>query len=168
MIFKFKNLKIFKMNLQISASRNVDEQTEPSFHLNISASRNVDGRIVHLNIWTYNINSIRNKVAIINDLLDKHNIDILFVTETKITKNLEADVEKQLHRNYKVIWNSNQKKYHHGTAFIYSKFLKVELLQNFLPKSNAMRLNITNTKHNRIMSKVESNVLNEDIEKAHK
>lgn len=123
---------------------------------------------MQLNIWTYNINSIRNKMDAINQLLDKHNIDILFVTETKIMQKHEPDVEKLLNSKYCVIWNSNKNKYHHGTAFIYSKVLDISVIQNYLPNIPTTRLNILNTKHKKILSETPFEKIREDIEKAHK
>ena len=45
-----------------------------------------------MKIWTYNINGLRNKTDIVKSLLEKHNIDILFLTETKIKPELEPSI----------------------------------------------------------------------------
>lgn len=85
----------------------------------------------HLNIWTWNINGIRNKVELVNNLLLKHNIDILLLTETKITSKFENILT--FLDGYDCLWNSNKNSYHHGIAFIYRKELKIEVLNNILP-----------------------------------
>lgn len=84
-----------------------------------------------LNVWTFNINSVRNKIDFVDKLLIKHDIDILLLTETKIQQKLESELK--FHFNYNCIWNSNKNSYHHGVAFLYKKTLQIELLSNFLP-----------------------------------
>ena len=84
-----------------------------------------------LNVWTFNINSIRNKMDLVDKLLIKHDIDILFLTETKIQPKLEAELN--FHPDYICFWNNNKNSYHHGTCFIYRKTLQIELLSDFLP-----------------------------------
>lgn len=84
-----------------------------------------------LKIWTFNINSVRNKMDIVNALLLKHDIDILFLTETKIQPKLEAELK--FNSGYKTIWNSNKNSYHHGVCFICKTTLQIELLSDFLP-----------------------------------
>lgn len=84
-----------------------------------------------LNVWTFNINSVRNKMDLVNKLLIKHDIDILFLTETKIQPKLESELK--FHFAYNYFWNSNKNSYHHGVCFIYRKTLQIELLSDFLP-----------------------------------
>ncbi len=86
---------------------------------------------MQLNIWTWNVNGIKNKINLVRQLLLKHNIDILFLTETKIQKKDEYIIFE----NYKCIWNSNQNSYYHGVAFIYKSHLNIELINNILPHS---------------------------------
>lgn len=86
-----------------------------------------------LHIWTFNINSIKNKVDIINNLLIKHDIDVLLVTETKIKHQDSTNIQ---FKNYHCLWNSNKTSYHHGIVFIYKKSLQIELLYNQLPEIN--------------------------------
>jgi len=88
-------------------------------------------RLNTLKIWTWNINSVRAKIDLVDKLLLKHDIDILFLTETKIQPKLESELK--FHDNYSCIWNSNKNSYHHGTCFIYKKTLQIELLSDFLP-----------------------------------
>jgi exodeoxyribonuclease III len=83
-----------------------------------------------INIWTWNVNGIKNKTKLIQNLLLEHNIDILFVTETKIKPSIEATLHFD---NYKCIWNSNKNTSFHGVCFIYKSILKLELIDNFLP-----------------------------------
>ena len=84
-----------------------------------------------LNVWTFNINSVRNKMNLVDALLIKHDIDILFLTETKIQPKLEAELK--FHSSYKCLWSSNKNSYHHGVCFVYKNTLQIELLSNFLP-----------------------------------
>lgn len=84
-----------------------------------------------LNIWTWNINSVRKKIELVDKLLIKHNIDVLLLTETKIQPKLENELI--FHENYNCIWNSNKNTYHHGVAFVYKKTLNIEILSNVLP-----------------------------------
>jgi exodeoxyribonuclease III len=84
-----------------------------------------------LNVWTFNINSVRTKMDVVDKLLIKHDIDILLLTETKIQPKLEAELK--FHSNYACFWNSNKNSYHHGVCFIYKTTLNIELLSDFLP-----------------------------------
>lgn len=138
--------------------------------------------LTHLNIWTWNINSIRNKIELVNDLLVKHNIDILLLTETKITAKLESDLS--FVAGYKVIWNSNKNSYHHGIAFVYRQELPIEVLNTILPVSQNLTEKIVNndpvdfvkqskqnaldnnSKNYAIIKKYEDNI-DTDIVKAH-
>jgi len=88
-----------------------------------------------VNIFTYNINSIKNKTDIINNLLTTHNIDILFVTETKIKQIHESSLK--FNEQYNVIFNSNKTSHWHGVAFLYKKALfDAEVLYDYLPIIN--------------------------------
>ena len=99
-----------------------------------------------MKIWTYNINGLRNKTDIVKSLLEKHNIDILFLTETKIkpelepsiaqifsleNKNKEKETEKK-EQKYNIIFNSNKRNSYHGVAFLYKAELNVKLVSNKL------------------------------------
>lgn len=83
----------------------------------------------HLNIWTWNINCIKKKSKLVKDLLIKHDIDILFITESKIQPKDECFVFD----NYKIIYNSNKTSYYHGVMFIYKNHLNITLLNTILP-----------------------------------
>ena len=98
--------------------------------LSLKVVKEIDEKNI-LNIWTWNVNSVRNKIALVDALLIKHNIDILLLTETKIQVKHENDIK--FHEDYTCIWNSNKKTYHHGVAFVYKKSLNIELLNNVLP-----------------------------------
>lgn len=84
--------------------------------------------MVEIKVWTWNVNSIRKKVALVNRLLIKENIDILVVTETKIQENNIPEVESQINPFYQVFWNCNKNNFWHGIAVIHKKELKPELL----------------------------------------
>lgn len=136
----------------------------------------------NLNIWTWNINSVRTKIDRVNALLVKHNIDILLLTETKITTKMENDLI--FRDGYDCIWNSNKNSYHHGIAFIYRKELTIDMLNNILPIREKIGIkeekedveqfinkskqnNLSNkSKNYNIISKYEGNIT-ADIEKAH-
>ena len=85
-----------------------------------------------LNVWTWNINCIKNKIDKINQLLILHNIDILCVTETKI---LTKD-ENIIFDNYTCIWNSNKTSNYHGIVMIYKSHLNIITVNNILPQYN--------------------------------
>lgn len=87
-----------------------------------------------MNVWTWNVNSIRSKVHLVNTLLTKHNIDILLLTETKIKPSHEAELNKSIIPNYGVIWNSNKISYYHGIAVIYKKTINISLICDYLPR----------------------------------
>jgi len=80
-----------------------------------------------LNIWTWNINCILNKIKLVNDLLLKHDIDILLITETKIQE------ENISFKNYTCLWNNNQLDNYHGIVFIYKSHFNISVLNNILP-----------------------------------
>lgn len=89
----------------------------------------------NIRIWTWNVNSIRNKLALVHQCLIKHNIDLLVVTETKITSNLESELSIP---GYTIIWNSNRRTSHHGVAIIYKPHLNVQLIGNLLPSTHTI------------------------------
>ena len=73
---------------------------------------------MNLNIWTWNINCIRGKTKLVTNLLLLHDIDILFITETKIMDNENITFD-----NYTWFFNSNKTSNYHGVAFVYKKHL---------------------------------------------
>lgn len=97
--------------------------------INLERLKNERNKI--LNVYTWNINSVRNKMKLVDALLIKHDIDILLLTETKIQPKLESELK--FHDNYQCLWNSNKNSYFHGTCFVYKKTLQIELLSDFLP-----------------------------------
>jgi len=115
-----------------------------------------------LKIWTFNINSVRKKIDIVDNLLLKYDIDILLLTETKIQPKLESELK--FHPNYKIIWNSNKNSYYHGVAFVYKNTLDIELLSNFLPSYSITEYDGTDNIN--IINKYKDNIPIE-IEKAH-
>ena len=124
-----------------------------------------------MNIWTWNVNSIRNKMDLVNDLLNRYNIDILVVTETKIQSNRESSLAALINPNYKVLWNSNKISYYHGTALIYKKNIKVTLVANYLPRSvSTVDMNLCGKKNKKIImeSLQNTNQLTTDCTNAHK
>ncbi len=86
-----------------------------------------------VSIWTWNVNSIRKKVDLVNNLLTKYKIDILVVTETKIKPKDESSLE--FNKEYDVIYNSNTNSCWHGICIIYKRnlFNKVKVLYRHLP-----------------------------------
>ena len=98
----------------------------------------ISGHMGNINVWTWNVNSIKNKVELVNQLLLKHQIDILLLTETKITSKTEAILK--FCDGYSCIWNSNLNSYHHGIALIYRSTLNIELLGNILPHEGDLGL----------------------------
>jgi exodeoxyribonuclease-3 len=88
----------------------------------------------NMNIWTWNVNSIRSKIGEVNALLKRHNIDILVLTETKIKPDHEMGVSQQLDTNYSYLWNSNKTSYYHGVGIIYRKELDVSVISTMLPR----------------------------------
>lgn len=126
--------------------------------------------IVHnntLKIWTWNINSVRNKMDLVDKLLIKHDIDILFLTETKIQPKLETELN--FNDSYHTIWNSNKNSYHHGVCFIYKRTLQIELLSDFLPlyiHEDDVKSKVKITKNTDIIEE-QRLCMNEIIEKAH-
>lgn len=117
-----------------------------------------------LNIWTWNINSVRNKVSAVNQLLIKHDIDILLLTETKINVKHESTIVFDNH--YKWIWHSNQKSYYHGVVFIYKKHLNVTLLTKILPETTDVAF-VDNLHKNTIVIKKYKDQINNEVLKAH-
>lgn len=115
-----------------------------------------------LNIWTWNVNSIRTKVELVSRLLLKHDIDILFLTETKILKSHETITFD----NYKCIWNSNKHNCYHGVVFIYKQHLDVKVISNILKSYNDYNFDIKPSKNEVIIKKHLSSV-KKDIEKAY-
>lgn len=87
-----------------------------------------------MNIWTWNVNSIRSKIDEVNNLIKKYNIDVLVITETKIKPEHESMVSKQIDTEYLCIWNSNKNSYYHGVSFIYKKSINMEILSDVLPR----------------------------------
>ena len=123
---------------------------------------------MEVRIWLWNINSIRNKIPMVVELLKKHNIDILLINETKIQPKHEKDII--LPNDYKIIFNSNQKSSYHGVAIIYKKEIEVASLssileaQDFLKRPRVNNLNLKNTKK---ISSVSTETLQKDIAKGH-
>lgn len=131
--------------------------------VNIDKDENINKDKKTLNIWTWNVNSIRTKVELVNKLLLKHDIDILLLTETKI----QSKHETITFDNYKCLWNSNKHTYHHGIVFIYKQHLNVEMLSNVLKSyDNYNTLDIKPSKNEAIIKKYLSTV-EKDIEKAY-
>lgn len=128
-----------------------------------------------VNVWTWNVNCIKNKVKLVNQLLSIYDIDVLVITETKITKSSEAIVIKQLDDDYEYVFNSNKNSYFHGTAFIYKmcKFNLVSVLGYNLPKGNVPDIPKEQTPFrggfspDHIISSTSLSSLQSDIEKGH-
>jgi len=115
---------------------------------------------MNLRIWTWNVNSIRNKIDLVKQLLEKHNIDILVITETKIQIKHEKDLGFWFSKNrYKIIWNTNKLSYHHGIAIIYKEHLNISFMYDYLPYYTKFKLPETAMKN---YSKL-INVTNKDI-----
>lgn len=87
-----------------------------------------------MNIWTWNVNSIRSKIGEVNNLLKTHNIDVLILTETKIKPDHEQGVTKQIDPNYACLWNSNKTSYYHGVGIIHKKALALSIVSTTLPR----------------------------------
>lgn len=121
-----------------------------------------------LNIWTWNVNSIRSKIDKVVALLEKYNIDILVITETKIQPFHEAGINLlHVHDKYKIIFSSNKKASYHGVAVIFKKELKLFFVSNTLSHNPGPRLKITNMKNSELISSIPTSSLIEDREKAH-
>ena len=122
-----------------------------------------------ISIYTWNINSIRNKIDNVNSLLNDHNIDILVVTETKIQKKNEADVLDKIDNKYICIFNSNTTSFWHGIAIIYKKniFKNVKVLNTTLPTSSKYKDEPDNSKNNHIIKKISKEQLDIETKKAH-
>jgi exodeoxyribonuclease III len=123
-----------------------------------------------LNIWTWNVNSVRGKVDNVRELLALENIDILFLTETKIQKKHEGELN--FGKDYSVIFNSNKNSYHHGVAFVYRKDkVKMEVISLELPVSHLImncKTEINNKKNAHIFEKTSAKDIQETCKKAHK
>lgn len=123
-----------------------------------------------ISIWTWNVNSIRNKVDKVQKLLRLHDIDILVITETKIQQKLENQIEKSLNisDDYSIIWSSNQNSYHHGIAMIYKKYLQLEVVCKHLPLT-VKTVNKTKTKNSKwlLPALADHNGMKEHIKLAH-
>jgi len=134
----------------------------------IKLTLNIVSNKTELNIWTYNINAIKNKMGLITDLLIKHNIDILIITETKIREHIEPTLIFSY--NYSVIWNSNKLTSFHGVAIVYRKgILNVTLLSNILTHSlqfQDIKLDSKDIDANKV-NNVSSDSIVQDINKAH-
>ncbi len=87
-----------------------------------------------MNIWTWNVNSIRSKIGEVNNLLKRHNIDVLILTETKIKPDHEQGVAEQIDINYTCLWNSNKTSYYHGVGIIHKKTFKISIISTMLPR----------------------------------
>ena len=87
-----------------------------------------------MNIWTWNVNSIRNKIDKVNNLLNKHDIDILVLTETKIRQEHETMTSQQIDSKYGSIWSSNKTSYYHGIGIVYKKSLDISIISTYLPR----------------------------------
>lgn len=113
-----------------------------------------------LNIWTWNINCLIGKTKLVTDLLLLHDIDILFLTETKIKEN-----EPITHNHYTWVFNSNKTSNYHGVAFIYKSHLDVTVLNTILPHYN----NITDVtlSYNSDVINLYLPTIKHDIDKAH-
>ena len=123
-----------------------------------------------LNIWTWNVNSVRGKVDNVRELLALEKIDVLFLTETKILKKHEGELN--FGKEYAVIFNSNINSYHHGVAFVYRKDkVKMTLISNELPVFHLV-LNCKSEngsrKNARIFDKTTAKEVVETCKKAHK
>lgn len=115
-----------------------------------------------LKIWTWNINSVRKKIDLVNNLLLTYDIDILLLTETKIQPKNEGDLKFDC--NYKWIWNSNKNSYYHGVAFIYKNSLDLELINDVLPSYGIVEYDVEN--NSEIIEQYKNNIQIE-IDKAH-
>ena len=155
-----KSIEIIKTEVKIE----VKTEIRPT-RLKILTPEEVIKHNNTLKIWTWNINSVRNKMDLVDKLLIKHDIDILFLTETKIQPKLESELK--FNDNYDVLWNSNKNSYYHGTCFVYKKTLQIELLSDFLPRYDHdidQKLKITK---NTDVIEEQRLCMNEIIEKAH-
>lgn len=125
-----------------------------------------------LNIWTWNVNSIRGKVDNVRELLMAENIDVLFLTETKIQKKHENELN--FGKDYSVIFNSNKNTYHHGVAFVFRKDkVKMNLISDELPVSHLIlscksENKVENKKNSHIFEKTSVKDVVEVVKKAHK
>lgn len=123
---------------------------------------------MEVRIWTWNVNSIRNKMSYVIDLLRKHNIDILVINETKIQPKHEKDII--LPNDYKIIFNSNQKSSYHGVAIIYKKEIEISTISSILEAQDLLkrpRVNNLNLKNTKKISSISTETLQKDIAKGH-
>ena len=121
-------------------------------------------KMYKLNVWTWNVNSIRTKVNLVKLLLGKYDIDILLITETKIQQIHEKDIAIP---GYKVIFNSNKNSYHHGVCIFYKDNLKVDYLGGTLPTSSKPRIIMVNQKNAKAILAIKHETLVSDVTKAH-
>lgn len=123
---------------------------------------------MEVRIWLWNVNSIRNKMAYVIELLRKHNIDILVINETKIQPKHEKDII--LPEAYRIIFNSNQKASFHGVAIIYRKEYDISCISSILTPqdlSKRPRINQINLKNSKKISQVSTETLEKDVAKGH-
>ncbi len=118
-----------------------------------------------MNIWAYNINSWRKKIHIINNILLENNIDVLFLTETKISPIHEKDIS--VLQGYKIIFNSNVNNYRHGTAFIYKSEINLQVLSKILPSKETVRFCRADLKNYSIVKNTNKSEVLVDIKRAH-
>lgn len=128
---------------------------------------------MNIKICSWNINSIRNKIQNINDIISNEDIDILFVSETKITPNLESGLTPKINSKYEVLWNSNKLSYYHGTCLIYRKDkFKVKLLNTKIDSTSKKYKTEEPEKYKRnntkIINSTKPETIDLDTEKAHK
>lgn len=103
-----------------------------------------------LNIWTWNINCIKNKILLVEKLLIKHDIDILFLTETKTQQDVNFD-------HYTCLFNHNQTCHYHGVAFIYKSHLNMSVIDAVLPHHD-LKIDLKLTKNINIIQKYLPNI----------
>lgn len=121
-----------------------------------------------MNIWTYNINGLRNKTEIVESLLNKHNIDILFLTETKIKPEIEKYIS--VGKGYKIIFNTNKHSSYHGVAFVYREHLNVSLLNDTLKyhvKTDEQKVINLNSKNRNLLLHTDPDDIATDMQRAY-
>lgn len=117
-----------------------------------------------VNVWTWNVNSIRSKIPLVIQLLQKHQIDILVVTETKIQPQHESNI---LIPGYQILFNSNKTASYHGVAIIYRSSLCLTIMGDQLPTKNRIKMVLINLKNANKISQVTQSELDHDISRAH-
>ena len=118
-----------------------------------------------MKIAAWNINSIRNKVDLVEALLKKYNIDILVITETKIQPKHESSIRNI--NGYSVIWSSNQKSSYHGTAIFHKSDISILSLTTELENLNKLNMVRVDLKNNKLVSS-HLNHIEQDTNLAHK